>query len=93
MKRSAEPSGLDLVVQEASLEELLDLMTDGVCVVDAEARIVSWNEAAAQITGFERRAALGRTPEFLEGIGCLGFSKLVELVEQQDPEVTELKGM
>jgi PAS domain S-box-containing protein len=42
------------------IENLLDYVPDGVFTVDAEWRITSFNRAAEQITGIDRKAALGR---------------------------------
>jgi diguanylate cyclase (GGDEF)-like protein/PAS domain S-box-containing protein len=44
---------------------LLDQVTDGVCIVDLERRILYWNEGAFHQTGYEAREVIGRCcPEY-----------------------------
>ncbi len=55
---SAEPGGA--VLSQLSFLEFLDQMQDGLYVVDRDRRIVYWNRAAREITGFEAADVLGR---------------------------------
>ncbi|MCG3133626.1 MAG: Anaerobic nitric oxide reductase transcription regulator NorR [Planctomycetes bacterium] len=73
--------------------ELLDLLTDGVCAVDADGRVVVWNRAAEEITGHPASETLGRPPDFLEGVGCEGFRKLGELATGRRKGPSEMRGM
>ncbi len=51
------PSILSLI----SFPEFLDQVQDGLYVVDTERRIVFWNKAAAELTGFPAAEVVGRT--------------------------------
>ncbi len=93
MKPTTARPELAAVLGTTSLEELFEVLTDGVCVLDADGRVVSWNRAAAEITGFEVEEAIGRTPDFLEGIGCPGFGKLVAALRGPPPGDAELRDM
>ena len=73
--------------------EILDVVVDGVCALDASGRIVFWNSAAEAITGFSRAEAIGRPPDFLEGLGCPGFRKLTELLGRRGSGEAEARGM
>ena len=50
-----------LLDSEAYLEEVLNLVSDGVYVVDTRRRILFWNRSAEQITGFPREEVEGRS--------------------------------
>lgn len=55
------------------LQEFLDKATDGVMVVDRASRIVSWNDAATEILGYERQDVLGQPCHaVLKGLGERG---------------------
>lgn len=48
------------VLKGSTYKTILDSIADGVFTVDKEWRIVSWNRAAEQITGFTKEQAIGQ---------------------------------
>ncbi|MDH3999533.1 MAG: PAS domain-containing protein, partial [Desulfuromonadales bacterium] len=58
------------LMKSMSFEQTLGSIPSGLFVVDAEMRIVYWNKAAEQVTGFTAAEAVGRPCSFMEGIPC-----------------------
>ena len=79
MARDRVPPSLSWL-ESLAVDDLLNTLSAGVAVFDARGRIVLWNTAAETITGYTAAEALGRTPEFLEGMGCAGFTRLTSLL-------------
>lgn len=60
----------DSIIKNISLEHALATIPSGLFVVDTEMKIVYWNPAAEQITGFSAAEAIGQHCSFLQGIPC-----------------------
>ncbi len=60
----------DSIIKSISLEHALATIPSGLFVVDTEMKIVYWNPAAEQITGFSAKEAIGQHCSFLQGIPC-----------------------
>ncbi len=58
------------IIKNLSLEHALGTVPSGLFVVDTEMKIVYWNTAAEQITGFSAEEAIGQHCAFLQGIPC-----------------------
>lgn len=58
------------ILRNLSLEHALATIPSGLFVVDTEMRIVHWNPAAEQITGYSAEDAVGKHCSFLQGIPC-----------------------
>jgi len=69
------PEAEQLAAEKRYFDAVFDSMSDGVLVCDAAMRVTRFNAAAEQITGWERRNAIGVTCDeifhgFLCGHGC-----------------------
>ncbi len=58
--KAGPPEDPGAVTRPEHLSTILESIADGVFTVDAELRITSFNRAAEEITGFQRREALGQ---------------------------------
>jgi PAS domain S-box-containing protein len=74
-----------------TLGRILDSVSDGIITVDQELRIISFNRAAAAITGFSREDVVGRrfADVFIEGIADDG--ELIRSALQKGEYVSELE--
>lgn len=54
------------------IKRIIDSMADGVFIMDARGRIVSWNRSMEKISGYQRHEALGRTCALLNCSRCFG---------------------
>jgi phosphoserine phosphatase RsbU/P len=61
MKRSTRTVEPQSILSLLSFPNFLDQVQDGLYVVDAQRRIVFWNRAAAQLTGFPADQVIGRS--------------------------------
>lgn len=60
----------DSIIKNISLEHALATIPCGLFAVDTEMKIVYWNPAAEQITGYSAEEAIGQHCSFLQGIPC-----------------------
>jgi PAS domain S-box-containing protein len=67
-ERARSPLTVRFPTNASFYKALLDRISDGVCFVDSERRIVFWNEAAYRLTGYTPDEVLGRYCP--EGILC-----------------------
>jgi PAS domain S-box-containing protein len=58
------------ILQNLTLEQVLETVPSGLFVVDREMRIVYWNPTAETITGFSAEEATGQHCSFLKGVPC-----------------------
>jgi sigma-B regulation protein RsbU (phosphoserine phosphatase) len=83
MNRGARTVELDPLFSQVSFSAFLDQMQDGLYVVDSERRIVLWNRAAYELTGFTPLAMIGKSgPEAL-GLRTIAGESLQD--DQADP--------
>ncbi|MEU6713847.1 PAS domain-containing sensor histidine kinase [Nonomuraea sp. NPDC046802] len=54
----------EAVRQRAHEQAVFDASADGIAVLDGEGRVVRWNPAAAELTGFEAKDVIGGPPPF-----------------------------
>jgi PAS domain S-box-containing protein len=66
---------------ERRLEEIVEAVPAGIFTVDVEARITSWNKAAEEITGYERREVLGKPCVFESSPQCGGMCPVLSTME------------
>jgi hypothetical protein len=67
----------DSILSQVSFAEFLDQVQDGLYIVDSKRRIVFWNHAAEELTGFTAAQLVGRTcfdPKVLDHRTILGES-------------------
>ena len=77
MNRGARTVESDSFLSQVSFTEFLDQVQDGLYVVDSNRKIVFWNRAAEQLTGFAARDIVGRScvdPRVLDHRTILGES-------------------
>jgi PAS domain S-box-containing protein len=74
-----------------TLGRILDSVSDGIITVDQELRIISFNRAAAAITGFSREEAVGRRFADVFTKGMADHGELVRLALQKSEYVSELE--
>ena len=55
------------------MRQILDTMADGVFILDARGRIISWSRAMETITGFTAKEALGQPCRLLNFSSCIGI--------------------
>lgn len=61
MNQGARTVELDPLLSQVTLPGFLDQVQDGLCVVNADCRIVLWNRAAFELTGFPPGEVVGRS--------------------------------
>jgi diguanylate cyclase (GGDEF)-like protein len=67
------------------LERILDSISDGVAVVDADGRLVRWNEAAAHLTGWSHEEAQSRDVTTMrDGLLDLGDGAWIDVQHVND---------
>ncbi|MDH5428242.1 MAG: sigma 54-interacting transcriptional regulator [Nitrospirota bacterium] len=76
---------LDFRKNPAILNNMLDVMADGVFTVDAKGHIVAWSTGAARITGYSSNDVIGQSCHMLEGQNCKGFRVLTEFLDNPSP--------
>ena len=76
---------LDFRKNPAILNNMFDVMADGVFTVDAKGHIVAWSIGAARITGYSSQDILGKSWHILEGQNCKGFRILTEFLDNPTP--------
>ena len=73
----------ELLLERNKLQAILDSIEDGVFTVDAGWRIMSFNRAAVEITGYRAEEVLGRPcREVFRSETCMGFCPLRRTLEQ-----------
>nr|HQU73250.1 response regulator [Calditrichia bacterium] len=78
---------------ERWLTATLDHINDGVVSVDADGKVVLWNPVAELLTGFRRRAALGKSLSSLIHLTCATSGKFFPLSAAGINDLSrELKG-
>ncbi len=56
------------------MRQILDTMADGVFILDAHGRIISWSRAMETISGFTAKQALGQPCRLLNFSNCIGIA-------------------
>ena len=77
MNRGARTVEHDSILSQVSFAEFLDQVQDGLYIVDSKRRIVFWNRAAEELTGFAAAQIVGRScidPNVLDHRTILGES-------------------
>lgn len=77
MNRGARTVEPDSILSQVSFAEFLDQVQDGLYIVDSRRRIVFWNHAAEELTGFAAAQIVGRScvdPKVLDHRTILGES-------------------
>jgi sigma-B regulation protein RsbU (phosphoserine phosphatase) len=77
MNRGARTVEPDSILSQVSFAEFLDQVQDGLYIVDSRRRIVFWNHAAEELTGFTAAEIVGRScfdPKVLDHRTILGES-------------------
>ena len=77
MNRGARTVEPDSILSQVSFAEFLDQVQDGLYIVDSNRRIVFWNRAAEELTGFAPDQIVGRScvdPRVLDHRTLLGES-------------------
>jgi sigma-B regulation protein RsbU (phosphoserine phosphatase) len=77
MNRGARTVEPDTILSQVSFAEFLDQVQDGLYIVDSMRRIVFWNHAAEELTGFSAAQIVGRScvdPKVLDHRTILGES-------------------
>ena len=77
MNRGARTVEPDSILSQVSFAEFLDQVQDGLYIVDSRRRIVFWNHAAEELTGFSAAQIVGRScidPKVLDHRTILGES-------------------
>ena len=89
MARQLDERMQNLTTQKNQVQAILSGMTEGVIAVDAEARIMTINQAAAELLGTETRHATGRNiQEVLRNIDIQKF--IEQTLASAEPTETEL---
>lgn len=63
-----------LILNPRLINRIIESMADGVFIMDAHGRIVSWNRSMERISGYSSDEALGRTCALLNCSRCFGTS-------------------
>lgn len=65
---------------------LLETMAEGVMLIDPEGKIMVWNKAMNEITGYAATEAIGRSTEWLRAPECIGARQIYALFTETEPK-------
>ena len=65
---------------------LLETMAEGVMMVDTEGKIMVWNKAMQEMTGYPASEAIDRTTEWLRAPECVGSQQIFSLLSPKKSE-------